>query len=83
MSTPIRDAQKMGSAFANNSSSGGLQHHDSNLSNFSGRMSRAERRRMIAEALDASSTSMNLSNSSLSMQDELISSPGGKIWDRT
>ena len=76
MSTPIRDAQKMSTVFSNNS----LQHHDSFAStSFGAKISRAERRRMIAEALDASSASMNLSNSSLSMQDDLISTPNGEL----
>ena len=76
MSTPIRDAQKMSKAFTS------LQQFDSSniVSSCSlgggdvgeQQMSRAERRRLIADALDASSVSMNLSNSSLSMQDELL-----------
>jgi hypothetical protein len=68
MSTPLRDAQKLSSVLSNNN----MQHHESPGQNHS-RSSRAERRKLIAEALDASSVSMNLSNSSLSMQDDLIS----------
>ena len=76
MSTPIRDAQKMSTAFSNNA----LQHHDRFTSNsFETKISRAERRRMIAETLDASSASMNLSNSSLSMQDDLMLTPNGEL----
>ena len=75
MSTPIRDAQKLSSVLSNNS-----VQHDSTGLNTSGRSSRAERRKLIAEALDASSVSMNLSNSSLSMQDDLMSNHIGKFF---
>ena len=68
MSTPIRDAQKLSSVLSNNSLP-----HDAIGQNINNRSSRAERRKLIAEALDASSVSMNLSNSSLSMQDDLMS----------
>jgi len=68
MSTPIRDAQKLSSVLSNNS-----MPHDAIGQNINNRSSRAERRKLIAEALDASSVSMNLSNSSLSMQDDLMS----------
>ena len=74
MSTPLRDAQKLSSVLSNNN----MQHHESPGQNHN-RSSRAERRKLIAEALDASSVSMNLSNSSLSMQDDLISNPHGKF----
>ena len=77
MSTPIRDAQKLSSVLSNNS----LQHESAGL-NTSGRSSRAERRKLIAEALDASSVSMNLSNSSLSMQDDLISNHNGELYNK-
>ena len=75
MSTPLRDAQKLSSVLSNNT----MQHHESPGQNHS-RSSRAERRKLIAEALDASSVSMNLSNSSLSMQDDLISNNHGKFF---
>ena len=78
MSTPIRDAQRMSTVLSNNS----LQHEHVNSSTLGTKVSRAERRRMIAEALDASSVSMNLSNSSLSMQDDLIFTPYGKYLPR-
>jgi len=71
MSTPLRDAQKMSTVLNNTS----LNHDISASIDSRAKVSRAERRRMIAEALDASSVSMNLSNSSLSMQNDLGTTP--------